>query len=81
MNCPKIGIYQGGLILSHVVAGMWRMGDWGMSVTQRTRFIEQCVELGVSTFDHADIYGSGTVEAQFGEALALKTLALTKPSE
>ena len=50
--------------------GMMRLSDWDMNAQQRLRFIEQCVELGVSTFDHADIYGGGNVEALFGEALA-----------
>ena len=70
MSCAKVNLSQNGLAISRVVAGMWRMVDWGMSVQQRLRFIEQCVELGVSTFDHADIYGGSTVEALFGEALA-----------
>lgn len=49
---------------------MWRMADWGMSLEQRVRFVEQCVDCGVTTFDHADIYGGSTVETLFGEALA-----------
>jgi predicted oxidoreductase len=32
-------------------------------------FIEQCIELGVTSFDHADIYGDYGVEGVFGEAL------------
>jgi predicted oxidoreductase len=70
MNCAKIKLSQDGPLVSRIVAGMMRMGDWNMDVQQRLRFIEQCVDLGVSTFDHADIYGGGTVEALFGEALA-----------
>jgi predicted oxidoreductase len=66
----KVNLSQDGLAVSRVVAGMWRMADWDMNVSQRLRFIEQCVDLGVTTFDHADIYGGGTVEALFGEALA-----------
>jgi len=56
--------------LSPIVAGAWRMGEWGMNVEQRVRWIEQCLDLGVTSFDHADIYGGYTVEALFGEALA-----------
>jgi len=56
--------------LSLIVAGAWRMGEWGMNVEQRVRWIEQCLDLGVTSFDHADIYGGYTVEALFGEALA-----------
>jgi predicted oxidoreductase len=70
MNCPTISLRSGGPTLSRVIAGMWRMGEWGMDVTARVRFIEECIDLGVSTFDHADIYGSSTVETLFGEALA-----------
>lgn len=55
--------------MSRIVAGMWRMGEWGMTVEQRVALIEQCLDLGVTTFDHADIYGSYSVEGLFGEAL------------
>lgn len=59
-----------GLQLSPIVAGAWRMADWGMSVAQRLRWIEQALDLGITSFDHADIYGDYAVEALFGEALA-----------
>lgn len=60
------------LNLSRVVAGMWRMTEWDMTPQQRLGFIEQCIALGVTSFDHADIYGGYGVEGLFGEALALK---------
>lgn len=56
--------------LSPIVAGAWRMADWGFDPQQRLRWIEQCLALGITSFDHADIYGGYTVEALFGEALA-----------
>ena len=55
--------------LSPIVAGMWRMAEWDISVAQRVTFIEQCIDLGVTSFDHADIYGNYSVEALFGAAL------------
>lgn len=55
--------------LSPIIAGMWRMAEWDLSVDQRVTFIEQCLALGVSSFDHADIYGNYSVEALFGTAL------------
>jgi len=61
----------GGPVLSPIVAGAWRMGDWGWTPPQRLAWIEQCIGLGVSSFDHADIYGGYAVEALFGEAMAL----------
>lgn len=66
---PRIRTAAHGPELSRIVAGMWRLGEWGMAVDQRIAFIEQCLELGVTTFDHADIYGSYGVEGLFGEAL------------
>ncbi len=35
-------------------------------------FIESCMEMGITTFDHADIYGDYTCETLFGKALQLK---------
>lgn len=58
------------LTLSPIVAGAWRMAEWGFGVQQRLAWIERCLELGITSFDHADIYGGYTVEALFGEALA-----------
>jgi predicted oxidoreductase len=69
LSCPRIATSSGGLALSRIVAGMWRMADWGMSIEQRAAFIEQCIEIGVTSFDHADIYGGYKVECLFGEAL------------
>ena len=57
--------------LSPLVAGTWRMAEWGWTPAERLRWIEQNVEFGINSFDHADIYGGYTVEALFGEALAL----------
>jgi predicted oxidoreductase len=71
-SCPRITTAPGGPDLSRIVAGMWRMQEWGMSAQQRVTFVEQCVALGVSSFDHADIYGDYGVEDLFGQALRLQ---------
>jgi predicted oxidoreductase len=55
---------------SPVAAGLWRLHEWQLDVPGRVRWIEQALELGITTFDHADIYGGYSVEALFGEALA-----------
>jgi predicted oxidoreductase len=60
-----------GPALSPVVAGAWRLADWGWTPQQRLAWIEQCIDLGVTSFDHADLYGGYAVEALFGEALEL----------
>lgn len=47
------------------------MAEWDFDAPARLRWIEANLELGVTTFDHADIYGGYTVEALFGEALGM----------
>jgi predicted oxidoreductase len=56
--------------LSPVVAGVWRLREWQFDTPALVRWIEQAIELGVTTFDHADIYGDYGVERAFGDALA-----------
>jgi predicted oxidoreductase len=74
LRCPRLATSDQGLQLSRIVAGMWRMNEWGMSVGQRVAFIEKCIALGVTSFDHADIYGNYGVEGLFGEALQIEPL-------
>jgi predicted oxidoreductase len=57
------------LELSPIVAGLWRIAEWNLSVQERVRWIEQALDLGITSFDHADIYGSYRAEGLFGEAL------------
>ncbi len=57
------------LALSPIVAGLWRLTEWKLDVPARVRWIEQALELGITSFDHADIYGDYRAEALFGEAL------------
>ena len=59
------------LTLSPIVAGAWRLADWAWTPAQRLAWIEANLELGISSFDHADIYGQYRVETLFGQALAL----------
>ena len=72
LKCPRLASRPDGLALSRIVAGMWRMAEWGMSAEQRVGFLERCLELGVTSFDHADIYGGYGVESLFGDALRLQ---------
>lgn len=61
---------QAGLQLSPIVAGTWRLHQWGLNDTELQRWVEQALDLGVTSFDHADIYGDYSVEARFGQVLA-----------
>lgn len=57
------------LSLSRIVHGMWRLNDWNMSYEELRHFVHQAMDLGITTFDHADIYGNHTCEALFGNAV------------
>ncbi len=56
---------------SPFVIGTMRLGAWGaqMNTTQLEAFVEGCLDLGLNDFDHADIYGHYTTEAEFGKLL------------
>jgi predicted oxidoreductase len=56
--------------LSPITAGLWRLQEWQLDTPGLVRWIEQALDLGISSFDHADIYGGYTVEAQFGLAMS-----------
>lgn len=68
----KVEIAKGGPALSPIVAGVMKWGAWGagLDTKQVQVLIDQCVEVDITTFDHADIYGNYTTEALFGEALS-----------
>jgi predicted oxidoreductase len=71
MQSPRIKIASDGPEFSRVVLGLWRIADWNMSPGQRLSLVEQALDLGITTIDHADIYGDYEGERLLGEALAL----------
>jgi predicted oxidoreductase len=58
--------------LSPVIAGTMKWGAWGAQygTAEYQRLITGSIEAGVTSFDHADIYGHYTTEAEFGRAMA-----------
>jgi predicted oxidoreductase len=56
--------------ISKIIAGTMTWGIWGKNLDQNQMIatIQCCLENGISTFDHADIYGGYTTEAAFGKA-------------
>lgn len=56
---------------SKIIAGTMTWGSWGkqLSKMEMDSLMHQCLELKITTFDHADIYGGYTNEADFGNAL------------
>ena len=57
---------------SRIVYGAWRMNDGsGATSAQALERIQAVLDTGISTFDHADIYGGYSCESLFGDALKL----------
>ena len=57
--------------LSPIIAGTMNWGVWdkNLNTSEMANLIHVCLENKITTFDHADIYGGYTTEAQFGKAL------------
>lgn len=72
MSVSRILISPEGPQLSRMVMGYARQLEWQMSPQQLLGFVEQHVELGITTVDHADTYGNYGGQAAFGQALKLK---------
>ncbi|WP_163409983.1 aldo/keto reductase [Flavobacterium ajazii] len=58
-------------LLSPVISGIrnWGVWDKNLSPKEMESMIQLCIENKITTFDHADIYGDYTTEAEFGKAL------------
>lgn len=56
---------------SKLIAGVMTWGSWGknLNTSEMENLIQVCLENGLSSFDHADIYGGYTTESAFGSAL------------
>ena len=55
---------------SKIIAGTMTWGIWGKKLdkNQMIDLMNSCIEIGITTFDHADIYGGYTTESDFGNA-------------
>ena len=69
MTIESVALCQEGPRMSRIVLGMWRLVDWGRSTRELADFLHASLALGITTFDHADIYGSYRCEEAFGRAL------------
>jgi predicted oxidoreductase len=54
---------------SQIAVGFWRLHEWDFNTKDVIHFIENALEQGITTFDHADIYGDYGNEEIFGRAL------------
>ncbi len=65
---------------SRIIAGAMTWGDWGKQLSKKETItlLNHCVTQGITSFDHADIYGSYTTETAFGNAFAESGIAREK---
>jgi predicted oxidoreductase len=70
MQTLQLGV--NGPRLSRLLYGVWRLSESpDISPAATIRKIEACLAQGITSFDHADIYGNYSCEQLFGAALAL----------
>jgi predicted oxidoreductase len=53
-------------VFSRIIAGAWR---WTLSEDQVKQLIHKSLDVGITTFDHADIYGDHSNEEIFGNVI------------
>ncbi len=60
------------LEISKIVVGCMRAKDAGMEGEQLLNFVQQCIEFGITSFDHAPVYGYYSCEKLFGDGVLRK---------
>ena len=70
----KIYLSDSGPKVSPAIYGFWRWDENKDShLTSMEKIVNLCLELGINTFDHADIYGGYQAEALFGNLMKQKS--------
>ena len=70
----KIYLSDFGPKVSPAIYGFWRWEDINASsVETMEKIINLCLELGINTFDHADVYGGYQCEELFGNVMKQKS--------
>jgi predicted oxidoreductase len=66
--------------LSPIIAGTMNWGIWDKKLTtsEMEHLIHICIENQITSFDHADIYGNYTTEADFGKAFKTSKIDRSK---
>lgn len=62
---------------SRIIQGCMTWGAWGKQLSKKEMVttLRHCIDQGITTFDHADIYGDYTTETDFGKAFAHSGIA------
>jgi predicted oxidoreductase len=69
MNVPQIQFCDGGPTASRLALGMWRLADAQLTRDEISALVHAAVEVGITTIDHADIYGRYTCQELYGDAV------------
>src|SRR5205823_13652083 len=70
----KIYLSDAGPKVSPAIYGFYRWNDVVEHAPETMeRIVDLCLELGINTFDHADIYGSYECEKLFGEVISRRS--------
>lgn len=70
MTVSKISLTETGPLVSRIALGFASVAKWQLSSYQLLDLISASIDLGITTMDHAAIYGNQTAERLFGDALA-----------
>lgn len=71
----KIYLSDSGPKVSEAIYGFWRWKNEPVeTMISMEKTVNYCLELGINTFDHADIYGDFTIEESFGKLIENKSI-------
>jgi predicted oxidoreductase len=69
MNVPLIRFSPDGPHVSRLSFGAWRLADTHLTRDQIRALVHRAAEMGITTIDHADIYGGHACQRLFGDAV------------
>ncbi|MCM5528939.1 aldo/keto reductase family oxidoreductase [Parasegetibacter sp. NRK P23] len=70
----KVYVSDSGPKVSPAIYSFWRWSNLsGNGITEMERVVGLCLELGINTFDHAEVYGDYRCEEMFGEVMKRKS--------
>lgn len=65
----RIDTLHSDITFSELAYGVWRLAESQPTTSSTEAKIQACLDQGITTFDHADIYGDYQCEQHFGDAL------------
>lgn len=69
MSVSRVALHDQGPTFSRLIMGYWRLMEWQLPPAALLDLMKYHLDLGVTTIDHADIYGGYQCEEAFGKAL------------